>query len=54
MKYEITNEQIQQIITNIQEAPAKFTFNALQILMNLKPIVEKKEEQDGKQQNRDI
>lgn len=50
MKFEITNEQIQQIITNIQEAPAKFTFNALQILMNLKPIEEKKVE-DGKQQN---
>lgn len=50
MKYEITNEQIQQIITNIQEAPAKFTFNALQILMSLKQIEEKKVE-DGKQQD---
>lgn len=43
MKYEITNEQIQQIITNIQEAPAKYTFNALQILMSLKPIEENKD-----------
>lgn len=48
MKFEITKEEIQKILDMIQEAPAKYTFSAIQILLNLKPIEEKKEDNASK------
>jgi len=43
MKYEITKEQVEFIITNIQEAPARFVVDAMVLLRQLKVIEEKKE-----------
>lgn len=38
MEYKITEEERQMIIKEIAEAPAKFSFNAINILSRLQPI----------------